>query len=629
MDDLDDGMEVKDAAAVANGGGDNASAAGASSSGGNDNDVEVQDLSTDTKDRTAPGTDISYQVFGNFLPQSVHFTSPAAQSAMTDQQKIAAFFGIPASMLKFTGIVTSGTKRQYMVELVHPDRWQGFLSTVSRKLDYSLENATLLLGKQDAVPRTMALPEIKVGGVPCTPGKWGWFVSAAGKDYMAKPETHLRLGKILRQLVTATTVKEYFRFAYSYHSQATQEVEISCASELYFFAWVPSGLAEALESKYANSAGEIKCDWDETFPKTADKLSVKVTKYIQRSHQQAALPSPTSTSSSSSSPAIGLGPSVVGTLASIASPPNLQQSLADKARYTTEIADLKAQLEAAKVDFKRRLDEANQQHASAVDLEKAAKVDFKRRLEEANQQHANAMIFQKQRGNGLVTELKGARTSFDKEVAKYKSELVSVRQVLETDQNEMAALKDELVAATDEVKSLKKTIAYKDRALRESKKKITDAKKTGAQEALEVVEERDELLAEVESEKVQASHHKERADKLAKELANAKRRVKRMELRLASVNDGGDTGKRRKGKRSRSDPESSDASATELISDQPSEPESSDEDKFTSPPAHRKEKKGKKRKRKKEKSNKKRKSKEYGKLKDLVYAALITFTWLS
>eukprot|EP00808_Paulinella_micropora_P010213 g67532.t1 len=448
MDDHDDGMEVKDAAAVANGGGDNASAAGASSSGGNDNDVEVQDLTTDTKDRTAPGTDISYQVFGNFLPQSVHFTSPAAQSAMTDQQKIAAFFGIPASMLKFTGLVTSGTKRQYMVdivhsvrllvELVHPDRWQDFLSTVSRKLDYSLEKATLLLGKQDAVPRTMALPEIKVGGVPCTPGKWGWFVSAAGKDYMAKPETHLRLGKILRQLVTAT-----------------QEVEISCASEMYFFALVPYGLAEALESKYANSAGEIKCDWDENFPKTVDKLSVKVTKYIQR-------------------------PSVVGTLASSASPPNLQQSLADKARYTTEIADLKAQLEAAKVDFKRRLDEANQQHASAVDFEKAAK---------------------KQRENGLVTELKGARTSFDKEVAKYKSELVSVRQVLETDQNEMAALKDELVAATDEVKSLKKTIAYNDRALGESKKKITDAKKTGAQEAFEVVEERDELLAEVESEK--------------------------------------------------------------------------------------------------------------------------------
>eukprot|EP00808_Paulinella_micropora_P000381 g33039.t1 len=323
------------------------------------------------------------------------------------------------------------------------------------------------------------------------------------------PETHLRLGKILRQLVTATTVKEYFRFAYSYHSQATQEVEISCASELYFFAWVPFGLAEALESKYANPEGEIKCDWDETFPKTADKLSVKVTKYIQRSHQQAALPSPTLTSSSSSSPAIGLGPSVVGTLASSASPPNLQQSLADKARYTTEIADLKAQLEAAKVDFQRRLDEANQQHASAVDFEKAAKVDFKRRLEEANQQHANAMIFQKQRENGLVTELKGARTSFDKEVAKYKSELVSVRQVLETDQNEMAALKDELVAATDEVKSLKKTIAYKDRALRESKKKITKKQEHSG-------EERDELLAEVESEKVQASHHKERADKLAK-----------------------------------------------------------------------------------------------------------------
>eukprot|EP00808_Paulinella_micropora_P014322 g39530.t1 len=127
MDDHDDSMEVKDAAAVANGGGDNASAAGASSSVGNDNDVEVQDLTTDTKDRTAPGTDVSYQVFGNFLPQSVHFTSPAAQSAMTDQQKIAAFFGIPAFMLKFTGLVTSGTKRQYMVELMHPDRWQDFL----------------------------------------------------------------------------------------------------------------------------------------------------------------------------------------------------------------------------------------------------------------------------------------------------------------------------------------------------------------------------------------------------------------------------------------------------------------------------------------------------------------------
>jgi len=141
-----------------------------------------------------------------------------------------------------------------------------------------------------------------------------------------------------------------------------------------------------------------------------------------------------------------------------------------------------------------------------------------------------------------------------------------------------------------------------------------------------VVEERDELLADLESEKVQASHHKERADKLAKELANARRRVKRMELRLASANDGHDhlcllcvdrgyhscfmlmrqrhTGKRRKGKRSRSNPESSDASTIEAASDPSSESDSSDEDKFTSPPARRKDSQKKIKKEKKKKVTK-------------------------
>eukprot|EP00808_Paulinella_micropora_P002422 g69890.t1 len=128
---------------------------------------------------------------------------------------------------------------------------------------YSLEKVFLLLGKQDAVPRTMALPEIKVGGVPCTPG------DAPSPRQDSASTRH------------GNNCQRVLRFAYSYHSQATQEVEISCASELYFFAWVPSGLAEALESKYANPAGEIKCDWDETFPKTAFRAVEKHSRILK------------------------------------------------------------------------------------------------------------------------------------------------------------------------------------------------------------------------------------------------------------------------------------------------------------------------------------------------------------
>eukprot|EP00808_Paulinella_micropora_P002940 g69167.t1 len=195
-------------------------------------------------------------------------------------------------MFKFTALVVSGLKRQYMVEAVHPQRWQDFLTECNRKLDWSMEKATLVMGKMDYLPRTVALPKITVGGVECAVSKWAWFLSAAGKEYLKRKETHLRLGKILRQLATDTRLKPaYIRYFYSYYSVCTDQVEVSSATPEFLFGFLPDDAAQAIESKRSNPMGELRCDWDDTFPrpKTADKLAERVTKYASKSHQQAAV----------------------------------------------------------------------------------------------------------------------------------------------------------------------------------------------------------------------------------------------------------------------------------------------------------------------------------------------------
>eukprot|EP00808_Paulinella_micropora_P030392 g27673.t1 len=154
-------------------------------------------------------------------------------------------------MFKFTSLVVSGPKRQYMVEIVHPQRWQDFLTEFNRKLDWSMENATLVMGKMDSLPRAVALPKVTVGGVECAVPKWAWFLSAAGKKYLKRKETHLRLGKILRQLATDTCVRPgYFRYFYSYYSVCTDQVEVSSCAPEYLFGFLPDAAAQAIESKH-------------------------------------------------------------------------------------------------------------------------------------------------------------------------------------------------------------------------------------------------------------------------------------------------------------------------------------------------------------------------------------------
>jgi len=56
-----------------------------------------------------------------------------------------------------------------------------------------------------------------------------------------------------------------------------------------------------------------------------------------------------------------------------------------------------------------------------------------------------------------------------------------------------------------------------------------------AKEAQDGVEERDNLLIEVEDFKAQAHFHKERRDRLAKELAETKRENKTLSLKVEST----------------------------------------------------------------------------------------------
>eukprot|EP00808_Paulinella_micropora_P016228 g27049.t1 len=267
------------------------------------NEQEEADVRVDGKAEVAEqiAEQIAYQVFAHFLPQSLHFTATPS-AGKSDHDLIAEFLGVPVSMFKFTSLVVSGPKRQYMVEIVHPQRWQDFLIEFNWKLDWSMENATLVMGKMDSLPRTVALPKVTVGGVECAVPKWAWFLSAAGKEYLKRKETHLHLGKILRQLATDRRVRPgYFRGT-GHREQAQQ----------------PHGRAEG----------------------------------------------PAASSTSSSSVVCNL--SGQGESAAVPVQESLQQNLATQARQAQEIAALKSQLAAAAADRTAQLAAADQKLKDAI-----------------------------------------------------------------------------------------------------------------------------------------------------------------------------------------------------------------------------------------------------------------------
>eukprot|EP00808_Paulinella_micropora_P002527 g11437.t1 len=118
-----------------------------------------------------------------------------------------------------------------------------------------------------------------------------------------------------------------------------------------------------------------------------------------------------------------------------------------------------------------------------------------------------------------------------------------------------AAIQDKLSTAMEEIQTLKKvimrlTLSNKERQIREYKKKVIAAKKGEAQEE---VEERDNLLIEVEEFKAQANFHKERGDKLAKDLAETKRENKTLALKVENASSGSSKSKSSKRSRKSSD----------------------------------------------------------------------------
>eukprot|EP00808_Paulinella_micropora_P029720 g9535.t1 len=143
---------------------------------------------------------------------------------------------------------------------------------------------------------------------------------------------------------------------------------------------------------------------------------------------------------------------------------------------------------------------------------------------------------------------------------------------------------DELSVVQSEVQGLKKIVANKDRKLRDDKKKLLKVKNNVNQESQELVEEKDELLMKVEELQGQVTFHKKKGNKLATELAEAKK-----EKRAPS-------GKRERpekpSKRAREESVSESESDKASSDSEPTSGES-EEDKFRSPDSSRKRKKDK------------------------------------
>eukprot|EP00808_Paulinella_micropora_P024810 g80474.t1 len=98
----------------------------------------------------------------------------------------------------------------------------------------------------------------------------------------------------------------------------------------------------------------------------------------------------------------------------------------------------------------------------------------------------------------------------DQQIKNLKKDVDRLTVSSASQKDDLLATQDNLSSALEDIKALKKTIASRERVLREYRKKITEAKKTGSQGAHEVTEERDEFLVEIEDAKAQASHFKER-----------------------------------------------------------------------------------------------------------------------
>eukprot|EP00808_Paulinella_micropora_P000417 g30375.t1 len=418
----------------------------------------------------------------------------------------------------------------------------------SRKIILKKDNATLVHGNADSLPRTMSLTEVEVGGVPCKPGKWAYFTSAAGKDNLQRKDTHLRLGKIKHLLDTETASK--------------RSGGVVGSPRVFFFSFLPPEFEANIESKHLNPLGELKGDFDDSCPKTGDQFTpgdvLPFFNFADFDFVQFDF---------------------------------LQQSLAERARSTHEIAGLKDQLSL----MEQKYDTERSLCAAAVDKQRSIETKAKQELTDLKTKHAAEVA------------------SMDQQIKNLKKDVDRLTVSSESQNDDLLATQDNLSSALEDIKALKKTIANRERVLREYRKKITETKKTGSQAAHEVTEERDELLVEIEDANAQASHFKERGDRLAKELAAAKRATKKLQLKLDDP-----ASSSCKGKRSRSD---SEAQSEESVDQEETGGEescdSSDvDDKFQSPPSCSHGGSGKKEKRDREKggsSSKKKSSKRHKK----------------
>eukprot|EP00808_Paulinella_micropora_P008086 g12607.t1 len=325
-----------------------------------------------------------------------------------------------------------------LVDFVYPERWQDLVCSTSRKIVLKKDNATLVHGNAHYHER-------------CPLRKLRWEECPAS----------LASGRILLLRLGRTTCRErtpIFAWAKSSifwtrrlhrspilillipnYSFTAEEVEVSLARPEYFFSFLPPEFEANIESKHLNPLGELKGDFDDSCPKTGAILPVFA-------------------------PADQCTPGDVLPFFNFADFDFLQQSLAERARSTHEIAGLKDQLSL----MEQRYDTEMSLCAAAVDKQRSIETKAKQELTDLKTKHAAEVA------------------SMDQQIKNLKKDVDRLTVSSASQNDDLLATQDNLSSALEDIKALKKTIANRERVLREYRKKITEAKKTGSQAAHEV-----------------------------------------------------------------------------------------------------------------------------------------------
>lgn len=200
--------------------------------------------------------------------------------------------------------------------------------------------------------------------------------------------------------------------------------------------------------------GELKLDWEEKHTRTAEKLVDRISRYVQKSHQQAA---PAAASSSPSAGKSAASASVVGNPAQALS---LQQTLAAQGQHALEVSSLKDQLASADLDFKKQKADLEEKLRCTTRLYNKTESTAKATQARLQQELASAkkeLVAQAT----LQQELKDAQkalASSRKELADHKNETEKLQESLQSEKAESVALREDLAATVEEVKGLKKVL---------------------------------------------------------------------------------------------------------------------------------------------------------------------------